>query len=788
MENIDTPPPREFNGDGDDSEATHSIEEQIDKVLRNVTGEVRLGIGERASNATHSGEDSSGDADLCTIKWDAVVATSDLNNEHLRKTPSPEIENPASASHSTDKSNEPENPAATQYKKQLDNDILNLSHRGIDESELPSINELVVLCEAHFLVLSYNKISTIQTAFPSCLQVLDISTNKLSTLTGKGFKSLRSLVHLDVSNNALTSLEGLEYCQSLETINASYNSIQFVDGLTSLHYKLLEIDISYNQIESMQNLRSLCMCSSLQTLHVRGNPVSFDRSMRHLILHMLPNVRLLDGNKQAPSPRTRASPVMIDFKIKPAPGSAYRPKNVRVSGGGGMSSGKSTTTYAKLYQLNGGSTKKKVQLDSEETVSTARETRIQDTQDKSQEWSKERDRPWATKPLQIHIEPQKTPPLFQRLSPSNVLESVNYRDVDKCRISSNGERGKKSPHPVITIPSSMALPYHYETMKHELEDISREQDYVDTSKLSPKSLLSYLTVEQKLKAEREELNRSTMYEEEFLKSYSETRGRNAASGKGSSSLKKDYEVEQAAWKSITPHRSKYTDDPGRFEVNRNNSPNMEDVPVMKRLNFESSTVASAAKRKDTSHMSRKLVKQKKSAKKLSGVRSRKSNTRLSRRNEKSVHKNISFEGRHSGVANDDKVLDRNCNSLPRASTDEGKQRRKKKKKKGKVNNKKARQNKSLKSDDIRKSKSKTTEPVFPCDVRTNYEALAIDDRINMTIPELMKNAQVGSDKVNLQFDLGDHLESKLSEMIEHKRQTLATLYKKLANDNIDQQT
>ena len=104
-----------------------------------------------------------------------------------------------------------------------------------------------------------------------------------------------------------------------------------------------------------------------------------------------------------------------------------------------------------------------------------------------------------------------------------------------------------------------------------------------------------------------------------------------------------------------------------------------------------------------------------------------------------------------------------------------------------VNIRKARHVNSLKIDGIRNSKSKTTKPVFPRDVRTKYEALSIDKRINMTIPELIKSAQVGSDQVNLQFDLGDHLESKLTEMIEHKRQTLATLYKKLANDNIDRQ-
>ena len=103
MENIDTSLPLERSGD-DDVEAAHNIEEQIDKVLRNVTGTVGLGDSERALDVTHDAEDSSGDADLKTIKWDAVVATSDLDNEHLETILSPKIENAASESRSTDKS------------------------------------------------------------------------------------------------------------------------------------------------------------------------------------------------------------------------------------------------------------------------------------------------------------------------------------------------------------------------------------------------------------------------------------------------------------------------------------------------------------------------------------------------------------------------------------------------------------------------------------------------------------------------------------------------------------
>ena len=121
MENIATSPPLECSGD-DDVEAAHNIEEQIDKVLRNVVG---LGDSERILDVTHDMEGSSGDADLSKIKWDAVVATSDLNNERLETILSPKIENSASESRSTDKSDDLENPSATQYKKQLDNGILN---------------------------------------------------------------------------------------------------------------------------------------------------------------------------------------------------------------------------------------------------------------------------------------------------------------------------------------------------------------------------------------------------------------------------------------------------------------------------------------------------------------------------------------------------------------------------------------------------------------------------------------------------------------------------------------
>ena len=82
--------------------------------------------------------------------------------------------------------------------------------------------------------------------------------------------------------------------------------------------------------------------------------------------------------------------------------------------------------------------------------------------------------------------------------------------------------------------------------------------------------------------------------------------------------------------------------------------------------------------------------------------------------------------------------------------------------------------------------AQTGKPRTPIDLRNKYGSEVIDTRINMSIPELIKSAQKGTllNDYNLEYDLGDHLENKLMEMIEHKRETLAGLYHKLANDNI----
>ena len=204
---------------------------------------------------------------------------------------------------------------------------------------------------------------------------------------------------------------------------------------------------------------------------------------------------------------------------------------------------------------------------------------------------------------------------------------------------------------------------------------------------------------------------------------------------------KDDEVEQAAWKSITPHRSTYTDKSGRFELKETASSNTEDAPVMKRLNFESSTFASAAKRRDKikylQHVEQKKPV-KKSVKKSSSIRTRKPSPDCHKEMRK-VHINpFRLKG---GILASSMAKLWAATIIPFQVCLSTRQAEEEKKKKRKVNIRKARQVNSLKIDGIRNSKSKTTKPVFPRDVRTKYEALSIDKRINMTIPELIKSAQ-----------------------------------------------
>jgi hypothetical protein len=187
------------------------------------------------------------------------------------------------------------------YEKQLADGVLDLSDRQIGNGEMSDVISLIELCDVYFVILKKNHLSMINQPMPSRITALDLSYNLLDGLSEKGFDSLVNLTHLNVSFNQIVSCAGLERCRLLNTLMASNNNIKFVSGLETLQ-ELSELDLSNNRISDISGLRTLSVCCRIQSLQIKGNPVCKDRFIRQTISHILPNVIILDGLKQALRP------------------------------------------------------------------------------------------------------------------------------------------------------------------------------------------------------------------------------------------------------------------------------------------------------------------------------------------------------------------------------------------------------------------------------------------------------------------------------------------------------
>lgn len=189
--------------------------------------------------------------------------------------------------------------AVLQYKAQLASGVLDLSDRRIEEQELEYVNELVHLCQCHHLVLTQNMLERTREPFPSFITVLDLSLNRLTALSLEG---LSCLVELNVSRNNLESLEGVDCCPALQTLNASHNEISFVCGYAA-NAQLTELDLSSNKIATVEDLRGVSVWGSVRTFDVTGNPLMDVPHVRLTIKHLLSNLVWLNSKKQPSSPK-----------------------------------------------------------------------------------------------------------------------------------------------------------------------------------------------------------------------------------------------------------------------------------------------------------------------------------------------------------------------------------------------------------------------------------------------------------------------------------------------------
>ena len=79
-----------------------------------------------------------------------------------------------------------------------------------------------------------------------------------------------SLIKLQLDNNVIEKIEGLESCKNLEWLDLSFNNIDKIEGLDSL-VKLKDLSLYNNQISVLENMNSLI---NLEVFSIGANALS----------------------------------------------------------------------------------------------------------------------------------------------------------------------------------------------------------------------------------------------------------------------------------------------------------------------------------------------------------------------------------------------------------------------------------------------------------------------------------------------------------------------------------
>ncbi|CCW68850.1 unnamed protein product [Phytomonas sp. Hart1] len=151
------------------------------------------------------------------------------------------------------------------------------------------------------LNISGNYLKRLQT-LPATLLQLDISNNDLSQLNG--LNPCTMLTVLNARRNRIDKITGLERNTCLVRVFLGRNRIKAVEGLA--HLLILEtLDLSYNQLRTHSAVRALSLCSSLMHLLLKGNPIlentTQSKDCYPMIRNLCPSLLMIDSKKLSQS-------------------------------------------------------------------------------------------------------------------------------------------------------------------------------------------------------------------------------------------------------------------------------------------------------------------------------------------------------------------------------------------------------------------------------------------------------------------------------------------------------
>ncbi len=112
-----------------------------------------------------------------------------------------------------------------------------------------------------------------------------------------GFEALTNLDSLNLTQNFINKVQGLESCLALSTLQLKSNRISDISSLESLKGlpKLSVLDLSDNKLDDPAVLDILAELPELKVLYLKGNPVVDQiESYRRTVLSRLRNLKYLD--------------------------------------------------------------------------------------------------------------------------------------------------------------------------------------------------------------------------------------------------------------------------------------------------------------------------------------------------------------------------------------------------------------------------------------------------------------------------------------------------------------
>lgn len=141
---------------------------------------------------------------------------------------------------------------------------------------------------------------------------LDLRGNKISVIENMG-ATQDQYDTINLNDNEIQKLEGFPLFKRLKTLYLSNNRISRIvprlgDSLPALETLIL----SFNKIESLNELECLAECKNLRVISLEKNPVTQKPHYRLFLIHKLPRLKLIDFQKVKPREKQEARKMFGD--------------------------------------------------------------------------------------------------------------------------------------------------------------------------------------------------------------------------------------------------------------------------------------------------------------------------------------------------------------------------------------------------------------------------------------------------------------------------------------------